>query len=558
MNLFEIFGTVSVDTTAAENGLGDVDAAANQASDSLDDLDNNAQNVGSSFSKIGKSMSDFGGKMTASVSLPIVGAIAGSIAATQDYRQEMGKLDTAFEMNGKSVEQGRQAYSELFQIIGDEGASTEAAQQLAGLTSSQQELSEWTNVAAGVYGTFGDALPIEGLAEAANETAKTGALTGGLADALVWAGESEEEFQAKLESLSSEQERASFILSTMNGLYAESGTVFKENNESLMEQRASQERLTAAISEFAEAALPVITQLTNFVAGLMEKFGKLSESQQEFIIKALLVVAAIGPLIMIFGTLASGIGAIISIGTKLAGSWALIQGAGTLLASGLAATIGFLLSPAGLIIMGIAAVIAAGVLLYKNWDKVKAFGSKLADGLKASWGYIVSAAKSSFGVLTDIMFNPIRTAAKLIKGTIDEILSFFDIEFKFPDVNLPSWVTGNDNKRGKKPPKPTNRYFAKGGFMESATEFARSSDTSFIGGESGGEGIVPLEGRHMIPMADQIAKILSNKNHEDKGVVIKNEFNMPNMIIREESDIAKIAEELERIISRKNRLRGAY
>lgn len=43
----------------------------------------------------------------------------------------------------------------------------------------------------GVSGTFGDALPIEGLIESANETAKVGKVTGVLADALNWAGISE-------------------------------------------------------------------------------------------------------------------------------------------------------------------------------------------------------------------------------------------------------------------------------------------------------------------------------------------------------------------------------
>ena len=49
-------------------------------------------------------------------------------------------------------------------------------------------MEKWTRIAAGVYGTFGDALPIEGLIEAANETAKTGKVTGVLADAINWAG----------------------------------------------------------------------------------------------------------------------------------------------------------------------------------------------------------------------------------------------------------------------------------------------------------------------------------------------------------------------------------
>ena len=31
------------------------------------------------------------------------------------------------------------------------------------LAQNEQDITKWTNIAAGVYGTFGDALPIEGM-----------------------------------------------------------------------------------------------------------------------------------------------------------------------------------------------------------------------------------------------------------------------------------------------------------------------------------------------------------------------------------------------------------
>ena len=63
----------------------------------------------------------------------------------------------------------------------------EASQLLAKLVTNEQDVTEWTKIAAGVYGTFGDSLPVEGLIEAANETARTGTVTGVLADAINWA-----------------------------------------------------------------------------------------------------------------------------------------------------------------------------------------------------------------------------------------------------------------------------------------------------------------------------------------------------------------------------------
>ena len=102
------------------------------------------------------------------------------------------------------------------------------------LTKNEKDLSTWTNICQGVYATFGDSLPIEGLTEAANETAKTGSLTGVLADALNWAGVSEDTFQASLDACNTEAEREQLIRETLNGLYADAALKYEENNAKIL------------------------------------------------------------------------------------------------------------------------------------------------------------------------------------------------------------------------------------------------------------------------------------------------------------------------------------
>ena len=118
--------------------------------------------------------------------------------ATKEFREGQGKLNAAFEAAHLGPEAAKQAYSDFYKILGDTDTAVEASQLLATLTNSEEDLATWTNIAAGVFGTFGDALPIEGLIEAANETAKTGKVTGVLADALNWAGISEDYFNEEL------------------------------------------------------------------------------------------------------------------------------------------------------------------------------------------------------------------------------------------------------------------------------------------------------------------------------------------------------------------------
>ncbi len=118
--------------------------------------------------------------------------------STSEYREAQGKLNTAFEAAGHSGEAARQAYTGFYQILGDTDTAAEASQLLAQLADSEQDMTRWTTIAAGVAGTFGDALPINGLIEAANETARAGQVTGALADALNWVSISEDAFNEKL------------------------------------------------------------------------------------------------------------------------------------------------------------------------------------------------------------------------------------------------------------------------------------------------------------------------------------------------------------------------
>ena len=201
--------------------------------------------------------------------LATVGAFLSLAESTRETRENFNKLETGFTTAGHSAEDAKKTYKELYGILGDEGQATEAAAHLAQLTNSQEELAQWTDIATGVYATFGDSLPIENLTEAANETAKTGKITGGLADALNWAGESEDEFQAKLDACTSEQERQALITSTLNGLYSEQSDKFKELNKDIIEAREADAALSQAMAELGAIAEPIMTTLKLLAVDLL-------------------------------------------------------------------------------------------------------------------------------------------------------------------------------------------------------------------------------------------------------------------------------------------------
>lgn len=204
-------------------------------------------------------------------------AIVGLSEGTAEYRAEQAKLQAAFKTAGASAEQATATYTGLYRVLGDSGQATEAANHLAKLTTNEKELSEWTNICQGIYATFGDSLPIEGLTEAANETAKVGQVTGGLADALNWAGVSEDAFNESLAACNNEAEREALIRETLNGLYSEAASNYEKAAGDILAANEAQAKLTEGLAAAGAAVQPVITL---FKQGLADALNKLTPHLQ--------------------------------------------------------------------------------------------------------------------------------------------------------------------------------------------------------------------------------------------------------------------------------------
>lgn len=147
------------------------------------------------------------------------GAVSDLLEGTVEWETLMGKLNTAFETNGLTADQAASTYKDLVGVLGDSDVAVEAANHLAQLCTSQEDLDKWTSIATGTFALFGDSLPIEGLTEAANETTKVGQVVGPVADALNWASTSADEYAASLDM--SDAAAATFVQSLRDGLPVE-------------------------------------------------------------------------------------------------------------------------------------------------------------------------------------------------------------------------------------------------------------------------------------------------------------------------------------------------
>lgn len=203
--------------------------------------------------------------------LAAVGALLSLSGATEEYRANQAKLDTAFQAAGASAGVARDVYNDLYRVLGDDGQATEAAAHIAQITTNEQEMAEWTTICQGVYATFGESLPIESLTESANETIKVGKVTGSLADALNWAGISEDAFNEKLASCRTEEERATLVRQTLNGQYQTAASIYEDTATSILAANEAEAAYADAMADLGETMEPINTALTDFKTKVIDE-----------------------------------------------------------------------------------------------------------------------------------------------------------------------------------------------------------------------------------------------------------------------------------------------
>ena len=400
-------------------------------------------NLSSAWSAVKK-----GGQIVAAGVSAVGGALMAASALTEEYRIAQGKLNTAFEAAGYSSETAATAYSEFYKILGDTDTATEASQLLAKLAENEQDMETWTRAAAGVWGTFGDALPIEGLIESANETAKVGEVTGSLADALNWAGISEDEFNAQLKAAGGESERNRLIMETLSSTYDTAADSFYKNNEQIIKNREQQAKLTEAMASvgdavdkvkgaFVERFMPAISDAADKVSGWLDGMDvgevidtaieKITEIKDLFI-QLLPAIVGVTTAVVTFRTIMT-ISAIIDTVTKAITAFKLANDAATLSQAALNAVMN--LNPFVMIATLIAGLVAALIVLWNTNEDFRNAVINIWNGIKQAfsdaWNWIVN---------TWNQFQPYFQAAwdflvAVFSQVVDTLGGFFSAAWEF-------------------------------------------------------------------------------------------------------------------------------
>lgn len=470
----------------SKNEFNDAERSANKFDKSLDDVGDAARDSGGGFTIAKGAIADF---VSSAVQWGIgkVGEFIDYLKelpeATREIRQDFATLETSFERQGFTVEQSTETWRDLYAIFGEDDRAVETANHIAKIADNQEELNTWVEITKGVWGSYQDSLPVEGLAEASNETAKTGKVTGVLADALNWGAAEGEKFGLKLKKnidftelsskeiaeltdaekkeyeakkkqyeeteewnktlseataaedvfnlalseCTSEEERQSLITETLTKLYGDAATEYEKASGAQTDAKEASADNILVQNELADTLEPMTTAWQELKNTMLEGFLPVAEKVSAWGTSAIEwmkehpVVTKV--LVGVLATLAAGLAAVaIAVSVWTVAQWALNA---ALWASGIPEII-------LLITLAIAAIVAIAVVIYEYWDNIKQAFINAWESIKSAWNACIAFFKGIWdGIVKgarncwNAIVNAFKAAKQGVQNAWSSIKQFF-------------------------------------------------------------------------------------------------------------------------------------
>lgn len=171
--------------------------------------------------------------------------------------------------------------------------------------------------------------------------------------------------------------------------------------------------LTVFGGSVLKVVAPSISKGATKLAELAKKFSELSPATQKFIVKAALVVAAVGPVVKIIGGLTYKVGVL---------SWKWADLVGKISKAG---SISAFLGPGGKIIVVLGAIAVAATAVYtiwKNWDKITGTFKRIGAGIKENLGQAMKTARKGMADSSKKWIGYIDTMKKSVSGAQKKLL----------------------------------------------------------------------------------------------------------------------------------------
>lgn len=168
--------------------------------------------------------------------------------------------------------------------------------------------------------------------------------------------------------------------------------------------------------------IPYVTKGISYVQKFTDRWNKLEPATQKIIVKFGMVAAAAGPVLLGFGKVSTGIGTLVSDTGKIGSVLKKLTGA-----SGFSGLAKVMTGPFGI---AAAAVVTAAVLVYQNWDKIGPIIQKIGQRFVNFWStvqpqlYPLIEIIEKVGAVAKDIFEGVFSV--VLEAANDNIVTFFN------------------------------------------------------------------------------------------------------------------------------------
>ena len=267
--------------------------------------------------KFGKDIQKTGKTLSTNLTLPILAFGAASVKAFDEQQKAIAQVEAGLESTGQvagfTSEELQKMASELQKVslFGDEEILKNATAQLLTFTNITGEQFAKTqkialDLATRLDGDLKSASIM--LGKALNDPV---ANLSALSRAGIQFSADQKSLIKSLVETGDIAQAQTVILAELEKQYGGSAEAARQAGLGPVE--ALKNQFSDLTEQIGARLLPVVTKIATFLVGLMEKFDGLSERTKDFIVTAGLIVAAIGPVLIFIGKLATGVAALMPV-----------------------------------------------------------------------------------------------------------------------------------------------------------------------------------------------------------------------------------------------------
>ena len=418
-------------TELAKGGLTEADIKAGALKTTMDLAASSGMDLGKAANVVVQAMGAFG--LSANESAEAANALAGAAAASstdvEPLTQALAQCSAGAKNAGWSIQETT-AVLARFADAGIEGSDAGTSlktmlQRLAAPTDSAATMIEQLGIQT--RDSNGDFLGASEIAEELQN--KLGGLDSASRDAALSTIFGSDAMRAATVMMDSGTEGIQKYINAANDQEAAqrlANSQMSDGSRAIEELKGSLE--TAAI-QIGDTLAPIVQKVAELITALVNKFSALPEGVQQVIVVVGILVAALGPLLMVIGQISLGISAVAGALSKLSGN----EGVATKLVDGIKTAVTGLLGmiTAHPVIAVITAIIAALVTLYNKceWfrEGVNRILKAIRDGFFAAWDGIVEFFTETIPnawneMLSSLLANPtIRTIVTTITDSFTKL-----------------------------------------------------------------------------------------------------------------------------------------